>query len=72
MSISFVGEQLVDGLGAKAEFLGARLGGVHVDVGAGAHLDALEERRKPEIGGRDVAAADDADAEFLCHVMSPQ
>ena len=66
------GEQVVDGLGAQAEFLGAGLGGIHVDVRAGAHLDALEERRQLEIGGRDVAAADDADAEFLCHVDAPQ
>ena len=64
-------EQLVDGLGAQLELLGARLRRLHVDVGAGAHLDALEQRRQPEIGGRDVAAADDADAEFLCHVRMP-
>ena len=30
----------VDGLGPDAELPGARLGGRHVDVGAGAHLDA--------------------------------
>ncbi len=62
-----VGEELVHRLGAHAELLGARLGGGRVEVGAGAHLEALEERGEPEIGGGDVAAADDADAERAGH-----
>ena len=40
-------EQLFDGLGAQLELLRPRLGRVHVDVGAGAHLDAAKQRRQP-------------------------
>ena len=53
------------GLGLDAELLGAGLGRGGVEVGAGADLEAAEQRREGEVGGGDVAAADDADAE-LC------
>src|SRR5262249_49757628 len=36
-----------------------------VDIRAGEHLDALEQRGKLEVGGGNVAASDDADAEVL-------
>ena len=64
-------KQPIDSLGAQLELLRARLRRIHVDVGAGAHLDALEQRRQLEIGRGDVAAADDADPQFLGHVYIP-
>ena len=67
-----VPEQFLHGFGAEPELLGAGAGRVHVDVRAGAHLDAPEQRGEREIGGRDVAAADHADAECLCHGRCPQ
>src|SRR5690606_22723149 len=53
------------------ELLGPRLRRLHGDVRAGAHLDAAKQWREPEIGGRDVAAADDADPEFPGHCLFP-
>ena len=41
-----VGEQRVDGLRLDAELLGARLGRGGVEVGAGADLEAAEQRRE--------------------------
>ncbi len=58
-----VREQLLDGLGADAVFLRAGFGRRRIDVGAGPHLEAAEQRREAEIGGRDIAASDDADAD---------
>ena len=65
-----VDEEGVDGLGLDVEFLGALLGGGEDDVGDGADLEAAEERREAEVGGRDVAAADDPDAELVSHLVS--
>ena len=39
----------------------------HVDIRHGANLEALEQRREFQIGGRDIAAADNADAQCLAH-----
>ncbi len=41
--------------------------GRHVEIGDGADLDEVEQRREREIGGGDVAAADDADAKRFRH-----
>ena len=65
-----VGEEGVDGLGLDVELLGPLLGGGEDDVGAGADLEAAEERGELEVGGRDVAAADDPDAELVSHLVS--
>ena len=67
-----VGQERLDGLRLDAELLGPRLGRGHVEVGAGAHLQPLEERRQAEVGAGDVAAADDADAEGSAHDRLPQ
>jgi len=39
-----IGEKLFDRLRDNAIFLGAKLCGLHVDIGAGQHLQPLEER----------------------------
>ena len=65
-----IGEKLVDGLGADIVFRSPCLGRFRIEVGAGAHFQPLEQRRKAEIGGGDIAASDDADSECLGHGMA--
>ena len=60
-------QQSFHGFGADAELLGASRGRFGIDVSAGADLDALEQRRKAEIGGGDIAASDDADTHCASH-----
>ena len=50
-----------------AELLAARLGRGRHDVGDAADLDALEQRREPQIGRGDIAGTHDADAVSLRH-----
>ena len=65
-----VGQQILDRLRLHAVFGRPRLGRGHVHVGDGPHLQPTKQGRKPEIGGRDIAASDDADAECI-HCQSP-
>ena len=65
-----VGQQIIDRLGPGVEFGRPCRGSLHVDVGHGAHFQPLEQRRKPQIRGRDIAASDDANAK-ICHVFRP-
>ncbi|MNL17195.1 hypothetical protein D3C87_1382760 [compost metagenome] len=67
-----VGEQVLDGLRDNAEFFRPQLRCIAVEVGAGKHLDALEERRQREISRRDIAASDDADAKISGHDETPK
>ena len=60
-------EKVVGRLGAELELLRPHLRRIHVDIRAGAHLDAAKQRRQREIRLRDVAAADNAYAKFVCH-----
>ena len=60
-------EQSLDGFRANAKLVGPRFRCSGIDVRAGAHLDALEQRCEFQVGGRDVAAADDSNAKNLCH-----
>ena len=64
----WIGEKLIDGLGLDAIFGGPGLRRSRIDVGAGDNLQAAKQRRQREVGGGDIAASDDADAEFLGHL----
>ena len=59
-----VGQQVIDRLRLGIEFGGAGFGKLQVDIRDRTHFDALEQGGQAQIGGRDIAAADDADAEF--------
>ena len=62
-----IGEQILDRLRLHAVFLRPQFRGAAVEIGAGEHPDALEQRRQRQVGDGDIAASDDADAEFLGH-----
>ena len=65
------GEQAVHRLRPNLVLSGAGPCRGHVDVRAGAHLDAAKQRRQSEIGRGDIAAADDADPQSLRHDRYP-
>ena len=56
-----IGQKIVNRLRAGVEFCRPRGGHGHVHIRHRAHFQTLEQRRKPQIRGRDIAASDDAD-----------
>ncbi|MNL24320.1 hypothetical protein D3C87_1457480 [compost metagenome] len=64
-------EQFIGRLGGDAEFLGAQLGGFGADIRHRPHFETLEQRRQPQIGGRNIAGTHDADAIGLGHCQTP-
>ncbi len=66
-----VGEEFLDRLRRDTKFFCPQFRRIAVKVGAGQHLDALEERCQRKVSRRDVAAPDDADAQFPLHDETP-
>ena len=62
-----IGEQRIDRTRGKAELGRARLGRRGIGVGERDDVEDREFSRRLQIGGADVAAADDADADRLHH-----
>ena len=60
---AWVGEEIGDASSRQAELGGTGFGDRLVHVGEGTHLEDRESARRLEIGGADIAAADDADAD---------
>ena len=64
------GKKVVNGLGAQVEFTCTGLGRGHINISNGSKLQTHEERCEPQIGRRNIAAANDANTQII-HFMSP-
>ena len=58
-----ISEQFGNRQGLDSEFVGACLRGIRVEVGAGFELEDTEKLTSLGVGAKDVAAADNADAD---------
>ena len=66
-----IGEERLYRFRRNAELGAARLGGGRIEIGDRPHVEDRKGLRRLEIGGADIAAADDADADPV-HASSPR